>query len=64
NPNWLRLGIPSAGQQAFGDDLLRHHRFVAIPPAASGYMLSPVRWTIFAPFRGLPDGSYQGRSAG
>jgi len=30
NPNWLRPGDPSAGQQAFGDDLLRHHRFVAI----------------------------------
>ncbi|MGA8445750.1 MAG: RES domain-containing protein [Roseiarcus sp.] len=35
NPNWLRPGIPSAGQQAFGDDLLRSHRFVAIPSAVS-----------------------------
>lgn len=35
NPNWLRPGIPSAGQQAFGDDLLRQHRFVAIPSAVS-----------------------------
>lgn len=35
NPNWLRPGIPSAGQQAFGDDLLRWHRFVAIPSAVS-----------------------------
>lgn len=35
NPNWLRPGTPSAGQQAFGDDLLRHHRFVAIPSAVS-----------------------------
>jgi RES domain-containing protein len=35
NPNWLRPGIPSAGQQAFGDDLLRRHRFVAIPSAMS-----------------------------
>jgi RES domain-containing protein len=35
NPNWLRPGIPSAGQQAFGDELLRHHRFVAIPSAVS-----------------------------
>ena len=34
-PNWLRPGIPSAGQQAFGDDLLRRHRFVAIPSAVS-----------------------------
>ena len=35
NPNWLRPGTPSAGQQAFGDDLLRNHRFVAIPSAVS-----------------------------
>ncbi|MGO6686570.1 RES family NAD+ phosphorylase [Rhizobium leguminosarum] len=35
NPNWLRPGIPSAGQQAFGDDLLGQHRFVAIPSAVS-----------------------------
>jgi len=35
NPNWLRPGIPSAGQQAFGDDLLRTHRFVAMPSAVS-----------------------------
>jgi RES domain-containing protein len=28
-------GTPSAGQQAFGDDLLRRHRFVAIPSAVS-----------------------------
>lgn len=37
NPNWLRPGFPSAGQQAFGDDLLRNHRFVAIPSAVSTY---------------------------
>ena len=35
NQNWLRPGIPSAGQQAFGDDLLRRHRFVAISSAVS-----------------------------
>jgi RES domain-containing protein len=35
NPNWLRPGIPSAGQQALGDDLLRRHRFAAIPSAVS-----------------------------
>jgi len=35
NPNWLRPGIPGAGQQAFGDTLLRRHRFVAIPSAVS-----------------------------
>ena len=37
NPNWLRPGIPSAGQQAFGDELLRNHRFVAIPSAVSAH---------------------------
>jgi RES domain-containing protein len=35
NANWLQPGIPSAGQQAFGDDLLRRHRFVAIPSTVS-----------------------------
>lgn len=41
NPNWLRPGIPGAGQQAFGDDLLRGHRFVAIPSA-----VSPHSWNL------------------
>lgn len=35
NPNWLRPGIPSAGQQAFGDELLTRHKFVLIPSAVS-----------------------------
>ncbi len=35
NPNWLRPGIPSAGQQAFGDALLAAHKFVVIPSAVS-----------------------------
>jgi RES domain-containing protein len=35
NANWLRPGIPSAGQQKFGDDLLATHRFIAIPSAVS-----------------------------
>jgi RES domain-containing protein len=35
NPNWLRPGIPSAGQQAFGDALLARHSFVVIPSAVS-----------------------------
>jgi RES domain-containing protein len=35
NPNWLRPGGLSAGQQAFGDDLLRLRRFVMIPSAVS-----------------------------
>lgn len=35
NANWLRPGIPSAGQQAFGDDLLAKHKFVVIPSVVS-----------------------------
>jgi RES domain-containing protein len=35
NPNWLRPGIPGAGQQAFGDALLAKHRLVLIPSAVS-----------------------------
>jgi hypothetical protein len=35
NPNWLRPGIPGAGQQAFGDALLARHKFVVIPSAVS-----------------------------
>ncbi|THD61626.1 RES domain-containing protein [Phenylobacterium sp.] len=35
NPNWLRPGIPSAGQQAFGDALLQAHPFVLIPSVVS-----------------------------
>lgn len=35
NPNWLRPGIPSAGQQAFGDGLLGRHKFIVIPSAVS-----------------------------
>lgn len=35
NPNWLRPGSPSAGQQAFGDALLAAHAFVAIPSTVS-----------------------------
>ena len=35
NPNWLRPGIPSAGQQQFGDALLAAHKFIVIPSAVS-----------------------------
>ena len=35
NPNWLVPGVPSAGQQAFGDALLARHVFVLIPSAVS-----------------------------
>jgi len=37
DPNWLRPGIPSAGQQAFGDALLGRHKFVLIPSAVSAH---------------------------
>jgi RES domain-containing protein len=35
NPNWLSPGIPSAGQQVFGDNLLATHKFIVIPSAVS-----------------------------
>lgn len=35
NPNWLHPGIPSAGQQAFGNDLVASYPFVLIPSAVS-----------------------------
>jgi RES domain-containing protein len=35
NANWLRPGAVSAGQQAFGDALLRAHPFVLIPSVVS-----------------------------
>lgn len=37
NQNWLAPGIPSAGQQAFGDALLAKHRVVALPSVVSRY---------------------------
>ena len=41
NPNWLRPGMPSAGQQRFGDALLEAHPFVALPSA-----VSPSSWNL------------------
>lgn len=35
NPNWRRPGIPGAGQQTFGDNLLSTHKFIVIPSAVS-----------------------------
>ena len=35
NANWLRPGVPSAGQQAFGDALLGAHKFVLVPSVVS-----------------------------
>jgi RES domain-containing protein len=37
NPNWLRPGIPSAGQQSFGDTLLAQHKFLLIPSTVSSF---------------------------
>jgi len=35
NPNWLRPGIASAGQQEFGDALLARHAFIVLPSVVS-----------------------------
>ncbi len=35
NPNWLRPGAVSAGQQAFGDGLLAAHAFIMVPSVVS-----------------------------
>jgi RES domain-containing protein len=35
NANWLAPGLPSAGQQDHGNQLLGRHKFVAIPSAVS-----------------------------
>ena len=56
NPNWLRPGIPSSGQQAFGNELLAECSFVCIPSAVSSYS-----WNlIFDPLRA--SGHYELRS--
>lgn len=41
NANWLRTGMPGAGQQSFGDALLRTHKFVAVPS-----VVSPNSWNL------------------
>lgn len=35
NPNWLRPGIPSVGQQKFGDQLLSDHSYIVLPSTVS-----------------------------
>lgn len=35
NPNWLRPGYPSAGQQEFGAALLEQHPYVVLPSVVS-----------------------------
>jgi RES domain-containing protein len=37
NPNWLKPGAISAGQQAFVDALLKTHAFVLIPSVVSSH---------------------------
>jgi len=37
NANWLRPGLPSAGQQNWGDALLAAHAFVLLPSVVSTY---------------------------
>lgn len=47
NPNWLRPGPPSAGQRAYGEDLMARHAFVLIPS-----VLTSCSWNlIFDPSR-------------
>lgn len=51
NPNWLHPGLPSAGQQAFGDSLLAAHPMILIPSVVSTHS-----WNlIFAPSAGLHE---------
>jgi len=56
NPNWLRPGTPSAGQKAFGDDLLRTHKFTLIPSAVSNHS-----WNLIF-VKTAADGAYACRS--
>jgi RES domain-containing protein len=61
NPNWLKPGEPSAGQQDFGEELLRSHAFVLLPSVVSSH-----NWNvIFDPARaaGLYDRVSQERFA-
>lgn len=37
NSNWLRAGVVSAGQQAFGNQLLDAHPFVVVPSVVSSH---------------------------
>jgi RES domain-containing protein len=42
NPNWLRSGILSGGQQEFGDALLKQYGLVLIPSSVSIHSLNLV----------------------
>lgn len=52
NRTWLRPASPNAGQQAFGDALLRAHAFVALPSVVSAHSWN----VVFDP--GLAEGLY------
>ena len=56
NPNWLRSGLPSQGQQAFGDALLKAHKFVLVPS-----VVSPNSWNLLF-IAGQAVGAYAMRS--
>lgn len=47
NPRWLHPGIPSAGQQRFGDALLARHDIIIMPSMVSSHswnvMFDPLR---------------------
>ena len=53
NRNWFGLGLPSAGQQAFGNDLLRKHDFVVLPST-----VAPHSWNLIFE-HGHAPGSYK-----
>lgn len=54
NPNWLRPGIPGAGQQAFGDALLARHKFILIPSAVSSHSWNLIFVSTTATASGTP----------
>lgn len=60
NPHWLRPGIPSAGQQEFGDALLARHGFALVPS-----VISARSWNLvfLAPAAELPAAAAAGASA-
>lgn len=37
NPHWLNPGVPSIGQQQFGDGLLDKHEFILLPGVVSSH---------------------------
>jgi RES domain-containing protein len=53
NANWLRPGQPGAGQQAFGDTMLKVHKFTIIPSVVSAHSWN----VIFDPV--VAKGSYE-----